>query len=103
MIKGRSAAAIHSANVAIVRGIGIRGRRLRSWFRRPNRLRQRGRKRFAWQHQVNRPARMRHGDFNAARHDITDLPRHAQFVIPFHELTHHAGLIEHFLRPVDRT
>ena len=26
----------------------------------------------------------------------------AQFVIPFHQLAHHAGLVEHFLRPMDR-
>ncbi len=84
-------------------GIGIGRGRLWSRFCRPDRFRQCGRERFARQHQVDRSAWMRHGDFDAARHDISDLARHAQFVIPLHELTHHAGLIEHLLRPVDRT
>ncbi len=41
-------------------------------------------------------------DFDGARNHVADLVRHAQFVIPFHLFAHHAGLVEHFLRPMDR-
>ena len=76
--------------------------RLRARLHRPDRLGQRRRQRLARQHQIDRPARMRHRDFNSARRHIADLAGLTQFVIPFHQLAHHAGLIEHFLRPMDR-
>ena len=102
MISGRSAAAIHSASVAIAARIGMRGRCLRPRLHRRDRLGSGADKRLARQHQIDRPARMRHRHFDAARDHVADLARHAQFVVPFHQLAHHAGLVEHFLRPVDR-
>ena len=81
-------------------GIGIGGERAR--LDRRGRLRQRRRQRLARQHDVDRPARMRHRHFHRTRHHVAGLRGHAQFVIPFHQLAHHAGLVEHFLAPLDR-
>ena len=44
---------------------------------------------------------MRHRHFDRARHDIADLARRSQFVIPLHQFAYHAGLVEHFLCPVN--
>ena len=50
----------------------------------------------------DRPARAaRHRDFMRARHHVGDLLGHAQLVVPFDDLAHHAGLVEHLLAPVD--
>jgi len=45
---------------------------------------------------------MRHRDLHAARDHVADLGRHAQLVVPLHQFAHHAGLVEHFLAPLDR-
>ena len=45
---------------------------------------------------------MRHRHFHRARHHVAGLRRHAQFVIPLDHLAQHAGLVEHFLAPLDR-
>ena len=82
--------------------IGMRRRRLRARLDRRDRLRQRRRQRLARQHQIDRAARMRHRDFHAARDHVAGLGGHAQFVVPLHQFAHHAGLVEHFLRPVNR-
>ncbi len=102
MISGRSAAAIHSASCATDARIGVRRRRLRPRLQRADRLRHRRRQWFARQHEIDGPARARHRDFDRARDHVTDLSRHAQLVVPLHQLAHHAGLVEHFLRPVNR-
>ena len=57
--------------------------------------------RLARQHQIDRPARVRHRHLHRTRDQVADLVGLAQLVIPFHQLAQHAGLIEHFLRPVD--
>ena len=61
----------------------------------------RRRQRLTRQHQIDRAARSGHRHLIGARGDIGGLFRHAQFVIPFDQLAQHAGLVEHFLRPVD--
>ena len=82
--------------------IGMCRRCLRPRLYRSDRLGKGCGERFARQHEIDRPARVRHRDFDTACDNVTDLARHAQFVVPFHQLAHHAGLVEHFLRPVDR-
>src|SRR5262249_30481951 len=44
---------------------------------------------------------MCHCHLDTARNDIDNLARYAQLVVPFHQLAHHPGLVEHFLRPMD--
>ena len=102
MISGRSAAAIHSASVAIAFGSGCVAAACGRGFDRRDRFGERRRQRLARQHQIDRPARMRHRHFHRTRDHVADLAGHAQFVIPLHHFAHHAGLVEHFLRPVDR-
>ncbi len=82
--------------------IRMRRRRLRTRFHRRDRLGKRSRQRLARQHQIDRSARVRHRDFHASRDHVAGLGRHAQFVVPLHQLAHHAGLVEHFLAPLDR-
>ncbi len=82
--------------------IGMCRRRLWPRLDRADRFCDRSGQRLARQHEVDRPTRARHRDFDRARHDVADLVRHAQFVIPFHHFAQHAGLVEHFLRPVNR-
>ena len=103
MISGRSAAAIHSASVRDRLRIGMHRRGRRARLDRRGGLGSGADKRLARQHEIDRPARRRHGDFIGARHDVADLARHAQLVIPLHQLAQHAGLVEHLLRPVDRS
>ena len=81
--------------------VGIDRRGLRARLDRRDRLGERRRQRLARQHHVDRPARMRHGDLDAARHHVAGLRRYAQFVIPLHQLAQHAGLVEHLLAPLD--
>ena len=100
MISGRSAFAIHSGKLLDRRRIGMRRRRHRARHDR-RRLVERRRQRLARQHQIDRPARRRHRDLMRARHHVGDLARHAQLVVPLHDLAHHAGLVEHLLAPVD--
>ena len=61
-----------------------------------------GRERLARQDEIDRPHRACHRRLVGAGDDVADLLGHAQLVVPFHQLAHHAGLVEHFLRPVDR-
>jgi hypothetical protein len=70
--------------------------------RRGRRVRHGGAQRLARQHQIDRAARRGHRRLVGARDHVGDLPRHAQLVVPFDDLAQHAGLVEHFLRPVDR-
>src|SRR5207244_9616943 len=57
---------------------------------------------LARQRQVDRPARLAHGDVErAVDHRINWLAR-AQLVIPLAELAHHAALVEGLLAPMDR-
>ena len=57
---------------------------------------------FAWQRQIDRPARLAHHDVERAVDDGVGRLAVAQLVVPFHELAHHAALVERFLAPVDR-
>ena len=56
---------------------------------------------LARQRQVDRSLRLARGDGQGAVKHGFQLRTAAQFVIPLHMLAHHAGLVEHFLRPVD--
>ena len=56
---------------------------------------------LARQREVDRPARLRHGDVERAIDDRIDRLAGAQFVIPFDEFAHQAALVEHFLAPMD--
>ena len=82
--------------------IGVRGCGNRARSGRRCGLGNRGRKRLARQDEIDRAHRARHRRLIGAGHDIADLLGHAQLVVPFHQLAQHAGLVEHFLRPVDR-
>ena len=75
---------------------------MRPRLQRTDWLRDRRRQWLARQDEVNRSARTSHRDFDRARYNVTDLGRNAQLVIPLHQFAHHAGLVEHFLRPVNR-
>ena len=66
--------------------------------RRGRRIRQH----FARQGQIDRAARLAHGDVQRAVDDRRDRLAGAQFVIPFGEFAHHAALVERFLAPMDR-
>ncbi len=57
---------------------------------------------FARQRQVNRPARLAHGDVECTIDDGRDRLSGPQFVVPLGEFTHHAALVEGFLTPMDR-
>ena len=59
MMSGFSAAAIHSASVAIACGSGCGGAGMLRGFTGPERLGQRRRQRLARQHEIDRPARLR--------------------------------------------
>ena len=63
--------------------------------------RQRRRQDFARQRQIDRPAGRGSRDGKRAVDHRFELLAVAQFVVPFDDLAQHAGLIEHFLRPVD--
>ena len=104
MISGRSAAAIHSASVAMAARIGVRSGRRRPRLHRSDRLGEIG----ATAARAAAPDRPARADAPSplppsARDHVADLVGIAQFVVPLHQLAHHAGLVEHFLRPVDRT
>ncbi len=101
MISGFSAAAIHSAKVAIIARIGVRRRGDVARLHRAERLRHRRRQRLARQREIDRPARARHGDLIGARDDVGDLLGNAQLVVPLHRLAQHPALVEHLLAPVD--
>ena len=52
--------------------------------------------------EIDRAARLAHGDVERAVDDRRDRLAGAQFVIPFDEFAHHAALVERFLAPMDR-
>jgi len=56
---------------------------------------------LARQREIGGAARRAHHHFHRALDDPRGLQRQAQFVVPLHHLAQHAGLVEHFLRPVD--
>ena len=62
---------------------------------------QRRRQDFARQGQIDRPAGRGSRDGKGAVDHRLELLAVAQFIVPFDDLAQHAGLIEHFLRPVD--
>ncbi len=57
---------------------------------------------FAGQRQIDRSARLAHGDVEGAIHHRFDRLAAAQLVIPLHVFAHHAALVEGLLAPVDR-
>jgi hypothetical protein len=59
------------------------------------------RQHLARQRQIDRALRLARRHLQRTVDDGLDLIGVAQLVVPFHRLAHHAGLIEHFLRPVN--
>ncbi len=56
---------------------------------------------FTRQREIDRSGRRGLRDAVRAVDDLLDVHAVAQFVIPLHDFAHHAGLIEHLLRPVN--
>ena len=88
-----------------VRRIGMRGRRRhprRDVRLARNRRRHGCRQGLARQRQVDGAAGACQRRLQRPGYDEVRLLRAPQLVVPFHQLAHHARLVEHLLRPVDR-
>ncbi len=82
-------------------GIGVRLAGLRRTGLGPGESVERLRDHLARQGQVDRAARAGVRDRKTALDDLAQVEAVPQFVVPFHQFTQHAGLVVHFLRPVD--